>query len=427
MLFLRRFWRVALGRMRQDPQSIPLHAARTLAILALINFVNFADRTVILPLFPLLRAQFSASDAQLGSLQLWLQVVLAVATIPFGLLADRLSRNRIIAAGVIFWSLATFLSGIAQTFALLLFARALVGLGEAAYGPAAQSMISGAVAPGSRARAQAVFAAGMLIGGTAGQALGGLIGQSFGWRPAFFFVGLPGLILGLTALRLDEPPRGPRSEVVPVFRLLRVPAFLALIAGGVLITFAAISFITWGPDFVVRYKGFSLREAGLSLGTIGFTSLVFGVLAGGYVADSLQKRWVNGRVIAIACAFLLAVPFILWALAVQDKRLVLAAFFLASFFMSWYHGPVTAIIHDLVPRRAHATSIGVYMFVTQLVGAFGPQLVGSISDARDLRAGLELAVAVMVLGALVLFLVAYLINRHGLRHPALDLYRSDTD
>ena len=266
----------------------------------------------------------------------------------------------------------------------------------------------------------------MLLGGTAGQAIGGLIGESHGWRPAFYVVGIPGVILGLTALKLEEPPRGPRSEIVSVRHLLQVPAYVGLIVAGVLFTFAGFSLTTWGPDFVVRFKGFSLREAGVSLGTIGFISLVTGVLVGGYVADRLQKRWIHGRVITIAVAFLLAAPFILWALAVEGKEMVLAAFFIAGFFMSWYHGPVTAIIHDLVPRRAHATSVGVYMFVTQLVGALGPQLVGNISDARDLRAGLEVAVGVMVLGALILFLVAYFVQRDGLRHPALDAYRSES-
>lgn len=413
--------------MTGESKFLTNYQLRVLAILALINFVNFADRTVILPLFPLLRETFSVDDGALGGLQTWLQIVLAAATIPFGWLADRISRTRIIAAGVVFWSLATFLTGVAPSFAWLLVARALVGVGEAAYGPAAQSMISGAFSAASRARAQAVFAAGMLIGGAAGQALGGIIGEAWGWRPAFYLVGIPGLFLGLIVLRLEEPARGPRSELVPAGRMLRVPAYLALIASGVLITFAGISFITWGPDFVVRFKGFSLREAGVSLGTIGLVSLVTGVLVGGSVADSLQKRWAYGRVITVAIGFLLAAPFVLWALLAEEKEWVLVAFFIAGFFMSWYHGPVTAVIHDLMPARAHATSVGFYMFVTQLVGAVGPKLVGEISDRRDLRAGLQLAVAVMVAGALCFLLVIYFIRRHGLRHPLLEAYHAGAD
>jgi predicted MFS family arabinose efflux permease len=395
---------------------------RLLAILALINFVNFADRFVIAPLFPLLRYEFFVGDRQLGSLQTWLLVVLALTAIPSGLLADRISRTRIIAIGVVFWSLATFLTGFAPTFSLLLLARGLVGVGEAAYGPAAQSMISASFPAGERARAQAVFAAGMLTGGAVGQALGGVIGEGFGWRPAFFCVGIPGLLLGLTVLHLKEPPRGQKMELLPVWRLLGVPAYLALIASGVLITFASISFLTWGTDFAIRYKGFGLREASVLLGSIGLLAFVLGALSGGYVADLAQRRQIYGRAVTVAVAFLAAAPFILWALYAEEKGAVLAAFFLAAFFMSWYHGPVTAIIHDLMPRRAHATSVALYMSVTQLVGAFGPRHVGRISDLRDLQAGLQVAVGVMVLGALGFFLVGYLIRRHGTHHPLLEPY-----
>ena len=85
--------------------------ARLLAVLALINFVNFADRQVLNPLLPQLRQHFGVSDAQLGSLSTALLVVLALASIPFGYLADRFSQRKIIAAGVLFWSLAAMASG----------------------------------------------------------------------------------------------------------------------------------------------------------------------------------------------------------------------------------------------------------------------------------------------------------------------------
>jgi len=93
--------------------------ARLLAVLALINFVNFADRQVLNPLVPLLRQHFGVSDTQLGSLQWVLLVVLAVASIPSGYLADRFNEPKIISAGVLFWSAAAIASGLAPTFAFL--------------------------------------------------------------------------------------------------------------------------------------------------------------------------------------------------------------------------------------------------------------------------------------------------------------------
>jgi MFS family permease len=398
-----------------------------LLVLGLINFVNFADRLVIVPLFPLLRDEFSLTDAQLGALQTVLQIVLALATVPFALLADRINRRAIIAVGVMVWSGATFLSSLAGTYAALLVARALVGIGEAAYAPAAQSLISGEFPQQLRGRALAAFAAAMLVGGAAGQALGGFVGEMSGWRWAFAAIGAPGLLLGFAALNLDDPPRGPKKEVVPVTHLVRVPAYLALIGSGVLVTFASVSFVTWGPDYVVRYKDFSLREAGVMLGSIGLVSLVSGALVGGAVADFLQRHMAYGRVVCVALGFLCAGPFLLWGLATDSREILLAAFSLAGFFMSWYHGPVTAIIHDMMPPRAYATSVGLYMFVTQLAGAFGPSLVGNVSDIFDLQLGLQLAVGVMAGGALCFLLVIFFIRRHGLQHPALSSYQQTAD
>jgi predicted MFS family arabinose efflux permease len=287
-------------------------------------------------------------------------------------------------------------------------------------------MISGAFSVAARARAQAVFAAGMLLGGAAGQAIGGIIGDRAGWAPAFFVVGIPGMLLGLSALRLEDPPRGPRSEVVPLVRLLRVPAFIALNLCGVLLTFAAVSFITWGPTFAEREKGFSLSSAGVWLGSIGAFALVGGVLTGGYVADALQKRLHYGRIVCIVAAMLAAAPFLLLAIYSEDKRAVLAGLFIAVFFLSWYHGPVTAVIHDMMPKRAHATSVGLYMFVTQLVGGtVGPLVVGRVSDLHDLSAGLKVATGVLVLAAVCFLLVIYFIRRDGVRHPALEMYHAE--
>jgi MFS family permease len=410
-------------------KSIPLtsYQIRLLAVLALINFVNFSARQVFVPLIPLLRDHLHVTDAQLGSLQTFLLVVLAVGSIPFGFFADRFSRKAIIAVGILFWSVATFAGGLVSTFLFFLIARAFVGLGEAAYAPAAQSMISGAFPQERRAVAQSIFASGMLLGGAAGHALGGIIGPRYGWQKALFIVAIAGIVPGLALFGLDEPPRGPRSEVVPIARLLRVPAFVAMIFAGICITFSSVSLLTWGTDFAVNYKDFSLREASVSLAVIGLLSALFGVLTGGFVADRLHRSICYGRILAIAVAFLLAAPFLLLAIQSEEKSTVLVGLFVAGFFMSWYHGPVTAVLHDMMPRRAHATSVGVYMFATQLFGGLGPHVVGKISDLHDMQLGLQIAVAVLVCGALLMLLVIHFIRRDGIRHATLDAFHAEAN
>lgn len=411
--------------MSTKPTPLNAQQIRLLAVLALVNFVNFAARWVVAPLVPLLRDHFHPTDTQLGALQTLLLVVLAVASFPFGLFADRFSRKVIIAIGIFFWSAASFAGGLVSTFSLFLIARALVGLGEAAYAPAAQSMISGSFPVERRALAQAIFASGMLLGGAGGLAFGGLLGPRYGWQVTLFAVAALGILPGLALFGLEEPPRGPRSEVVPILNLLRVPAFVAMTAGGVCFTFSTVSLISWAVDFARSYKDFSLREASVSLSLITLFSLVLGVLIGGYVADRLQKMFAYGRIVAVAGAFILATPFLLLAIQSDEKSVVLVSLFAACFFMSWYHGPVTAVLHDMMPRRAHATSVGVYMFVTQLLGGVGPQVVGKISDLHDLQLGLQIAVAVMVCGALLMFLVIYFIRRHGIRHPVLEAFHAE--
>jgi len=409
---------------------IPFTLAQTrlLAVLALINFVNFADRQVLNPLVPLLRQQFGVTDSQLGSLQTGLLVVLALLSIPSGYLADRFSQPKIIAIGVLFWSIAAIGSGLVPSFALLLVARGMVGVGEAAYAPAAQAMISDSFSFDNRAIAQAVFASGMLLGGAAGLALGGIMGERHGWQHAFIIVGAAGLLPGLLSLKLKEPPRKVKAAPpVSIRELLRIPAYVAMICAGCCITFSSVSLVTWGVDYAMSYKDFSLREAAVSLSIIALLSLVFGALTGGFIADRLQKRYVYGRIIVIALAFLIAAPFLLLAIQSDEKRLVLAGLFIAGFFMSWYHGPTTAVIHDLTPQRSHATAIGVYMFVTQLLGALGPQLIGRISDLSDLQIGLQAAVAVMVVGSLLMLLVIHFVRRDGLHTSRLPAFRSEPD
>lgn len=397
---------------------------RLLIVLMLVNFVNYIDRQVIFPLFPLIRAEFSLTYFQVGMLASAFSLVHSLSTLPLRVLADRTSRRKVISYGVLFWSGATFLSGIARSFHWLLAIRSLVGLGEAAYTPAATAMITGAFPRGIRARVQGVYDLGMFVGGAAGLALGGILAEWLGWRPAFFVVGVPGLLLGLTVFRLPETPRASESvERIPIFRLLRVPAYLMVLIGGWFITFAAHVYITWGAEFVHESKGFSLREAGVSLGVTVTLAGVLGLMAGAALADRLTRRWPWGRILTVCIGFLASAPLILTALHARGKVVLLGTFFLGVFFMTWYHGPVTATMHDLIPARAHSTAVGLYyFFVNFFATTLAPGVVGRIADAYGLLAGMHTAVIAQAAGALCFLGVVYFVRRDGLRHPAVALY-----
>lgn len=386
---------------------------RVLVILMLVNFCNYVDRQIVFPLFPLIRNEFSLTYFQVGSLAAAFSIVHALATLPFGMLADRTSRKKIISYALFFWSGATFFSGLAGSFRTLLTTRALVGVGEAAYSPAATAIITGTFGKNVRARVQGMFDSGMFVGGALGLALGGIIGQAVGWRPAFFLVGIPGLLLGLSIFRIPEPAHA-SEERVPLKSLLKIPAYLMILIGGWFITFAAHAYIIWTMEFVYRYKGFTLRQAGMSMGMLTLVIGVVGIGCGAALADFLAKRYSFGRIAVVPMAFLTSAPFVLLALGATSKAAVLALFSVGIFFGTWYHGPVTATVHDMTPPHAHATAMGLYyMFVNLFATSAAPLVIGWIGDRFGLLTGMKVAIAAQVIGALCFAGVAVMIACRG--------------
>jgi len=393
---------------------------RVLLILALINFVNYVDRQIIFALFPAIRHDFGLTYSQLGYLAAAFTIVLSLGSFPLGMLADRMSRRAVISAGVLFWSAATFFSGLAASFRTLLIARGFVGVGEAAYNPAGAAVITASFPTKVRARVQGFFDIGMFAGGATGIAIGGVVAASFGWRAAFFLVGLPGIVLGLSALRLPAASATVQEEQMPVRDLLRVPAFLALLASGWFCSFAGYAYVAWGPQLVQEYKGFSAREASLVLALTVVLGGTCGIAFGAFLSDKLAQLRTWGRAIVIPIGFVLGAPAIYFALHTSSKVSFLLGFGLGAFFLSWYHGPLTATIHDLVPPRVHASALGFYnLFVNLFAMAIAPLLVGKIADHYDLISALHVPILAQLTGAAFFLIVIVCIRRNGLRHPVL--------
>jgi MFS family permease len=407
-----------------------------LITLALINFFNYVDRQVVFPLFPLIKEEFQVSDFELGLLGTVFMLVHSVASLPLGYLADRIERPRLIAAGVFLWSIMTLLCGFAPAFVVLLVLRAFVGIGEASYAPAAAALISDNFPREVRSRAQGVFNVGMFIGGTVGLALGGIIaGQAGGWREAFFIVPIPGFVLAFFAARLSDTVHHRHETKIPMRILLHNTAFLWVLAGGILVTFATGAIITWGVEFVRRYLAMDIETASLILGGTLVVAGTIGILCGGIVADRLTRRFASGRALVLAVSLGIAGP-VLYA-GVQSgtdgywlaelEGTVFGAFiaepawiwfFLAAFvtgaLMSSYFGPVTALIHEIVPARMRASAFAAYVLVIHLIGdTLSPALIGYISDRSSLKTGLEFVTIAISASGLAFAVVAWLVRKTG--------------
>ena len=194
------------------------YAIYVLGLLALVNLLNYLDRNVVYAVFEPIKRDLNLTDAQLGWLGSAYIIVLSLAALPLGVIGDLRSRRSVITWGVTVWSLATAAGGLVHRFWQLFTCRALVGFGEAGYGPASQAIIAQYFKGKQRAFAIGVYSVGMALGGVLGIWLGGIIAEQYGWRSAFIWMGVPGLMLALLASRLRELDRRPPPPIMHTVR-----------------------------------------------------------------------------------------------------------------------------------------------------------------------------------------------------------------
>src|SRR6478752_38231 len=185
-----------------------------LVMLTLVYVFNFIDRQVLVIVQESIKKELHLSDTQLGLLSGFTFAVFYVTLgIPIARMADRGNRRNIVAISLGLWSLMTAFSGLAKNFVQLLLARIGVGVGEAGGSPPAHAMISDYFPPEKRATALSFYSAGLYIGILIGFLMGGYLNQEFGWRNAFFVLGLPGILFSLLLYATVKEPRRGATDV----------------------------------------------------------------------------------------------------------------------------------------------------------------------------------------------------------------------
>jgi MFS family permease len=413
-------------------------------ILFIINILNYADRYVLPAILPKIQQDLGLNNTELGLLGSSFLLVYALATLPIGIWADRGIRKNIVALCVGIWSVATMLAGFTRNFIQLFSLRAVLGIGEAGYGPASLSLLGDLFPKGQRGRILSYWSSGTLIGAAIGFTLGGLVAQAFGWRWAFYLVGIPGLIAAFLAWRLSEPERGAfdhdeaegvleagipeEEEDVPVvhgslgnnFRsavkhLLKIPTYWTLVAGLVFSFFTIGGTSFWLPTYFVDTFKLSVARAGAISGAVLVCSGLVGTLLGGWLADAAQRRRPEGRLFVAMLGFLLGAPLVLIALFLHSLPLFLAVFILAGIALNFCTGPLNAVIQDVIRPDLRATAVGLSLLLAHLLGdAAAPTIIGALADR------ITLATALIVTAPLFLFL-AGLVCLLGLRYVARDM------
>src|ERR1700716_4163291 len=194
------------------------YARYVLGVMVGINFLNYLDRYILPAVATRIQAEFHLTDSQVGLLGSAFLLVYAVATVPFGIWADRGVRKTVIGIGVTIWSLATLFTGLARSYVQLFIARAVLGIGEASYYPAGTALLGDYFPKAGRGRAMSIWASGTAVGIAVGFAGGGIVASILGWRAAFYMTAIPGLVFAVLAFGGREPLRGAAEAQGPPTR-----------------------------------------------------------------------------------------------------------------------------------------------------------------------------------------------------------------
>ncbi|HEY2828454.1 MAG TPA: MFS transporter [Pirellulales bacterium] len=372
-----------------------------LGLLLAINLFNYIDRYVLASVIPKLREEFFSAgstnvDAKLGFLAQAFLVSYLVAAPLFGWLADRWSRWLIVGGGVIAWSLASGASGLATTYLVLLCTRMFVGIGEAAYGPVAPTIISDLYPVERRGRVLAWFYLAMPVGSALGYAFGGVMAQHWSWRWAFYLSLPPGILLGLWALFMREPHHGGSSSIAnqtgnatksrtatwgDYKAILATPSFVYNTIGMTLMTFAVGGMAYWMPDYIHTFRrGGDLDHVGFVFGALTATAGLISTLSGGWAGDKLRERFPGSYFLVSGWGMLLAVPFFVGALFVPFPG-AWALIFLTEFCVFFNTGPSNTILANVTQPAVRASAFALNIFIIHALGdVISPPLIGWISD-----------------------------------------------
>ncbi len=376
--------------MNENPAapSVSGRAWLALALLCVVYLMNFLDRTLIFILFPLIKKEMQFSDLQLAALGSTSFVLFyTLLGVPFGRMADRVNRKRMIAAGLVTWSVFSGLTGLASDFWSIFLCRVMVGVGEATLGPAATSLLSDLFPKERRGTVQSIYSAGIPLGAAAAFFVGAHLGQELGWRWAFYLLGFPGVLLAMLVLLIAEPARGATEgasaqQSADPRALLGAKPLYWHVFGYAMLAVAANSLSIWIPSFLVRFWEMPLPDVGT---LTGLSMAVSGGLAtgfGGAVADRFRSHGPGGRMRFTALLALICTPLWLGLIWAGSVGMVQVCFFLlAGLGLAWL-GPAAADVHDIVGPRLRGFGIAVYFFVVNALGyGLAPLGVGALSDA----------------------------------------------
>lgn len=373
-----------------------------------VCFFNYADRQAIYSIYPLLQRDFHLTNMQLGIIGSAFMWVYALAGPFAGWVCDQLPRKWIIIAALVFWSAVTALNACAVDYPALVLLRALGGLGEAFYFPAALSLLGDFHPGATRSRAMSIHQSGVYIGTIAGGGVVAWVAEHYGWHQSFLLFGLGGTALAMVlTFFLREPQR--QVEHVEVIEarniasglrgMLRNLPALSLIIIFTGANFVASAFLTWLPTFLYRKFHLTLAAAGFSATAYMQMAAVAGVLVGGLMADRFVQRSSGGRMLIQGIGLLCGVPFLLLCGQAATLPLLAIALICFGFCKGLYDANIWASLYDTIPVHRRGFAAGLMNSIGWLGGGLAPLGIAAATNHVSLGTAISSTAAIyLVLG-----------------------------
>ena len=407
-------------------------------ILCLAQVISFIDRQIINLLVEPIKEDLGISDTLISLLQGFaFALFYSLVAIPIGRLVDARNRKGIIAIGMVLWSIATFVCGLAKVFWQLFIARMMVGIGEATLTPAGVSMLSDYFPRRSLTRALSVFTGAGFLGSGLALMLGGLVyaqmmaigpvdfgflGTIRPWQLTFIAVSIPGLILVVILwLAVKEPPRIGTSGTQAQEPLSLGEAWAYLmnnkkVLGPVVIGFTFLAMMmfsigAWTPTYFVRTFDMPIAEIGNIFGLYFMTLGSAGVVSGGLLSDWLKARgYHDSNMRAGLFAAVITLPFLAAFPLVEDQTLSLILLAPVIYFGTMPFGTGPSALPLIVPNRLRGQVMALYLLIGNLIGqGCGPWVVAVftdfvLQDPAQIRYSISIVCSVItIIGAGILF------------------------
>lgn len=383
-----------------------------IGLLWMVAVLNYLDRQVIFALFPPIQQDLKLTNTQLGLLSsafLWVYAFLSPLG---GYLADRLGRRKVILSSLIIWSLITWATAYATNFNELLATRALMGVSQAFYLPAALAMVADFHGERTRSLATGLHQSGLYCGIILSGAGGGWVGEQFGWRFVFSVLGMAGIIYSLLiALMLRDASsestgletRGrPAAFLRSVRDIWQSGGFRPFLASAGLAAIAYTIVYTWMPTFLYERFGMSLAEAGFTATFYIQVSSFGGILLGGALADRWSPANPWARVYTMVAGYVAAGPALFLVGSTGSTALLVTGLVLFGIGRGCNDSNVMPAMCQIVPPALRATTYGVYNFTTCLVGGAMAVFAGALKDTAGLGPAIQISAVMLTLSGLLL-------------------------